>query len=320
MNNRKTFFIALIFLATITACVVPGLPTASAPLPTLTVDTGQVETQVAGTVSAAIAQTEQSRPSPTATNASTAAATATATFTATVTSTPTTTLTPVSTYTSTSTSTAVPTFTATPSPHTGISKLTRQGDGSMLFADERGGYEVKVPAGWLAVRVNEQEYLLAFSLPETANTHVQQSLLSVQNEDPNVFRLLALDTQAGHIQNEFVTDMRFVLDEKKNISLNSDADLQAIASKISASAEVFRFEVTSVKVVTSVSGKQFGVIEAKSSFANAAGAEVTIYQKQVFFNVNAGTQSIIFTTVTDLKNTLLPVFDAMLETIKIFGK
>ncbi len=190
----------------------------------------------------------------------------------------------------------------------------------MLFADERAGYEIKVPAGWLTVRVNEQEYLLAFSMPETANTHVQQSLLSVQNEDPNVFRLLALDTQAGHIQNEFVTDMRFVLDEKKNISLNSDADLQAIASKISASAEVFRFEVTSVKVVTSVSGRQFGVIEAKSSFANAAGAEVTIYQKQVFFNVNAGTQSIIFTTVTDLKNTLLPVFDAMLETIKIFGK
>ena len=153
------------------------------------------------------------------------------------------------------------------------------------------------------MRVNEQEYLDAFSLEEAANTNIQQSLLSVQTEDPNTFRLLAIDTKAAHIQNDFVTDMRFVLDEQKNISLSSDADLQAIAEEIPTSAAVFRFEVTSVKIVTSASGTQFGVIEAKSSFENATGAEVTIYQKQVFFNVKAGTQSIIFTTVTDLKET-----------------
>ncbi len=104
------------------------------------------------------------------------------------------------------------------------------------------------------MRVNEQEYLDAFSLEEAANANIQQSLLSVQDEDPNVFRLLAVDMQAEHIQNEFVTDMRFVLDEQKTISLSSDADLQAIAQEIPASAEVFRFEVTSVKIFTSVSG------------------------------------------------------------------
>ena len=134
------------------------------------------------------------------------------------------------------------------------------------------------------MRVNEQEYLDAFSLEEAANANIQQSLLSVQNENPNTFRLLAIDTQPAHIQNDFVTDMRFVLDEQKNIDLSSDADLQAIAQEISTSAEVFRFEVTSVKIITSASGIQFGVIEAKSSFTNPAGAEVPIYQKQVFFN------------------------------------
>ena len=163
-----------------------------------------------------------------------------------------------------------------------------------------------MPAGWLAVRVNEQEYLDAFSLEEAANTNIQQSLLSVQTENPNTFRLLALDTQAAHIQDEFVTDMRFVLDEQKNISLSSDADLQAIAKEISASATVFRFEVTSVKIITSASGIQFGVIEAKSSFTNAADADVMIYQKQVFFNVKTGTQSISFTTVEGLKDKILP--------------
>ena len=137
----------------------------------------------------------------------------------------------------------------------------------------------------------------------------------MQNEDPNILRLYAIDPL--HIQNEFVSDMRFVLDAGKTISLASDADLQAIAAKIPASATVFRFEVTSVKMGTSASGMNYGIIEAKSSFADAAGVDVGIYQKQVIFNVPAGTQSITLTTVDDLKATLLPAFDAMLETVDL---
>jgi hypothetical protein len=289
MNTKRIFFIAMIFLATI-ACVVPGLPTASAPVFAPTVDTGPIETMVAGTVSAAITQTALAQPTSTPTSAATATATATAT------------------------STPAPTETPTPQAQ---STLTKQADGSILFADARAGYQIKLPAGWLAVRVTEQEYLDAFSLEEAANTNIQQSLLSIQTEDPNTFRLLAIDTKAAHIQNDFVTDMRFVLDEKKAISLSSDADLKAIADKVSASATVFRFEVTSVKIVTTASGTKLGVIEAKSSFENAAGANVAIYQKQVFFNTKSGTQSIIFTTVTDLKQTTLPAFDTMLETIDL---
>ena len=292
MNKKRIFFISLIFLVTI-ACVVPGLSsTPPAPIFAPTVDTGAIETRVAGTVSAALAQTEQAQP------------TATATFPATPP--------PIST-------TPAPTETPTPEANPSQSTLTQQEDGSTLFTDERAGYEITIPAEWLAVRVDGQEYLDAFSLEEAANTNVQQSLLSVQGEDPNTFRLLAIDTQPADIQNDFVTDMRFVLDEQKNIDLNSDAML-AIAEKVPASAEAFRFEVTSVEIITSPSGVQFGVIEAQSSFTSPTGDEVPIYQKQVFFNGKSGTQSITFTTLVDLKDTLLPVFDAMLETVKIVEK
>ncbi len=300
MNNRRIIFIALIFLATIAACAMPGLSTASVPQTAPTVDTGRIATMVAETVSAAIVETEQAAPKPTATAVSTS--TSAATFTA------------------TSTATLAPTETPTPQASLSQSTLTKQGDGSVLFADARAGYEIKLPASWLTVRINEKEYLDAFSLEEAANTHIKQALLSVQMEDPNIFRLLAIDTKAAHIQNEFVTDMRFVLDEKKNISLSSDVDLQAIAQNISATVTVFRFEVTSVKIITYANGMRFGEIEARSSFQNAAGVEVPIYQKQIFFNAKTGTQSIVFTTVADLKDTLLPVFDAMIEAIKVVGK
>jgi hypothetical protein len=293
MNKKRTFFISLIFLVTI-ACVLPGLSsTPAAPIFAPTVDTGAIETRVAGTVSAVLVLTKQAQP------------TATATFTATPP--------PIST-------TPAPTGTPTPTANPSQSTLTQQADGSTLFVDERAGYKVTIPAEWLAVRVDQPEYLDAFSLEEAANANIQQSLLNVQAEDPNTFRLFAVDTQPMHIQNDFVTDMRFVLDEQKKIDLGSMTDLLAIAEKIPASAEAFRFGVTSTEIITSPSGVQFGVIEAESSFTNPDGAEVPIYQKQVFFNTKSGTQSIIFTTVTDLKQTIMPVFDTMLETISPIEK
>jgi len=300
------------FLTAITACVVPGLPTASAPAPAPTVDTGQVEAMVAETVSAAIAQTEQSAPVPTFVPVSTSLSESISTPTSTASTTPD----PISSSTATSTSLA-PTFAATATQaNPSQSDLVKQADGSFLFTDDRAGYSVKIPAGWLAVRVNGQEYQEVLS-KETSNINVQQSLLSIKEEDPNVFRLLSIDTQAAHIQNDFVSDIRFVLDEKKNISLATDADLQIIAKEIPASATVFRFEVTSVKIVTLTGGMQIGVIEARSAFANAVGTEVPIYQKQVFFKAKTGTQKIVFTTLFDLKGTLLPIFDAMLETVNV---
>jgi hypothetical protein len=301
MNCRRIFFVALTLLATIPACVIPSIAAPSTPLPTLTVDSAAIETMVALTVSAAIAQTEQSVPSPEPASI--------IVVTAQTTSTPAPIATP----------TYAPQATATPTPEAASlsqSLLTRLEDGSMLFADNRAGYQIQLPPGWLAVRLNEKEYLESFSLQEAANTHIQQALLGVQNEDPNSLRLFALDTQPAHIQNEFVSDIRFMLDAGKVISLNSNDGLQAIADKIPASATVFRFEVTSTRILTSVSGMQFGIIEAGSSFTNSAGVEVPLYQKQVYFNTRGGIQSITLTTLAGLKPALLPIFDAMLETIK----
>ena len=316
MNNRRMIFIALMFLAAIVACVVPGLQAASTPIPVPTVDPAQIEAMVAETVSVARVQTEQAAPSPISTSTSIPTSTPASTVTSTPipASTETTQITPQS--TSQSTSTPQATQTANPSQST----LTKQTNGSMLFADDRAGYAVNLPTGWLAVRVNGQEYQPSLSLGETSNANIQQSLLGIKGEDPNVFRLLSIDTQAAHIQNDFVSEIRFVLDDKKSIALNTDADLQTTAQKIPTSATVFRFEVTSVKIITSVSGIKFGVIEAKSSFTNATGAEVIIYQKQVFFKVKTGTQMITFTTLADLKDTLLPFFDSMLETVKVTEK
>ena len=282
MNNRRTFFIALTFFAAIIACAVPGLPTASAPVPAPIVEPGRLETMVAETVSAAIAQTEQARPTPT--------------------------LAP----------TSKPTQTSTPVVNTSGSTLTIQEDGSTVFVDERAGYEITILDGWLAVRVNEQEYSDAMTLAETADPNIQETLLGIKTQDPNTFRLLAIDTQDGHILSEFVTDIHFIWDEQ--MSFDSIEDLQAIAEELPNAPTAFKFEVTTVQTIIAPNGIQFGMIEAESSFTNTSGDEIGIYQKQVFFKAKTGTQSIVFTTVDGLKEITLSAFDAMLETISLIAE
>lgn len=283
MDHRRISFISLIFLTTVMACVVPGLPTASAPVFAPTVDTGRSGTMVAETVSAAITQTEQAYPTPT--------------------------LVP--------TSTVTHTVSATPTSATitSGSALTTQADGSTVFVDDLAGYEVTIPDGWLTVRVDGQEYSDALTLAETADLNIQETLLGIKTRDPNTFRLLAVDTQDGHIQNEFVTDIHFILDDQ--LSFDSIEDLQSIAEELPNAPTAFRFEVTTIQTVIAPGGIQFGLIEAKSSFISTSGDEIGIYQKQVFFKAKTGTQSIVFTTVDGLKEITLSAFDAMLETIKL---
>lgn len=278
MNNRRIFFTSLTFLVVVTACVLPGMQTVSAPTFAPTVDSAQLEQMVAETVSAAIAETQQSLPTPT--------------------------LAPVS----------KPTQTVTPEPIKSDSALTQK-NGASIFSDERAGYEVTLPEGWLAVRVDTQEYYDAWTLAEAADPNIQETLLGVKSEDANKLRLLVIDTQDGHIQSDFVTEIRFVLDEAA--SFNSIEDLQAIADKIPSETTALRFEVTSVQTIIAPSGIQFGMIEAKSLFTNVSGDLVNVYQKRIFFKAKTGVQSVAVTTLESLKESTLTDFDAMIETIKL---
>lgn len=280
MTHRKTSFFALILLVTVTACVLPGLSTPTAPpLFAPTMDPGRLETMVAETVAAAIAETEQSQPTPTRIP------------------------------------TSQPTTTATPEPLTAGSVLTSQEDGSTIFLDERAGYQITIPDGWLAVRVDEQEYYDAWNLAEATDPNIQAILLGMKEQDPNVQRLRAIDTQDGHIQSDFVTDISFIWNEQGKFE--TIEDLQVIASELPNAPSAFRFEVATVQTIIAPSGIQFGVIEATSSFTNASGDLVNVYLKQIVFKAKTGTQSIILLTVEGLKESTLPAFDAMIETINM---
>jgi hypothetical protein len=272
MNNKRTFFISIIFLTFILACAIPGQQ--AAPLPAPTVDTNILSTMVAETVAAAVALTEQAAP--------------------TATIVPTETIEP--------TVTVSPTAEIVPSGST----LTVHEDGSIMFVDERAGFEVTVPAGWLAVRIHQQEYRDALAL----TPDIEKALTDIQNNDPNTFRLFALDTQDGHFLNGFFTNINFIWDEFDVTLLENKDALEARANLLASTVQ--GLEILSTEFSTTSNNVLIGLIESKST--SDAGV---IFQKQAIFNAKAGTMTLTVFTVEDLKDVTFSTFDTLLETIKM---
>src|SRR5215216_357997 len=58
-----------------------------------------------------------------------------------------------------------PSLTLTPTPKISLNgtSLVFNEDGGALFVDNKAGIQLTIPAGWMAFRVNEQEYYDAFT-------------------------------------------------------------------------------------------------------------------------------------------------------------
>lgn len=279
MKRQRIFFAALLLLIFALACAVPVLPSASQSPPTPDTRLG---TMIAGTVSAALELTALSVPTETP---------------------------PLP--------TAAPAPTPTPSQTLPVpgSTLTEQDNGSTLFVDENAGYRITIPAGWLAVRLNEREYYDAFLLPQAANERVQATLQSIRNQDPATFRLLVVDILEGHIQNEIVTNANLIWDPNTTFSFDTEDDLQSLADTLPSGVD--GLTVTSVDIVIPPDGIAHGEIQSEIGGYNVIGQGVTLYQKMMIFNLRKGALAVTFTTERGFSETTLPLFNAMIETLVI---
>jgi hypothetical protein len=193
--------------------------------------------------------------------------------------------------------------------------IIKRDDGTTLFTDTLAGYEIAVPAGWLAVRINQPEYFDAWLLPELSDPSLQRSFNSIQGMDPNAARLFIFDIREGHIRNEFVTNVNLVWDSQAQVSFENEDDLQAIAAELPASVD--GLTVYAVEIVTAPDGTMRGEIQSEIEGLNASDQPVTAYQKMVIFNLKTGMLVITFTTEIEVPEDTLSMFEMMIESTSI---
>src|SRR5215216_913621 len=86
----------------------------------------------------------------------------------------------------------IPSITFTPTPKISLNgtSLIFNDDQTALFTDHKAGIQLVIPAGWMAFRVNEEEYYDAFTSEVVlANPALNDRLTRVQDADVNIFRL-----------------------------------------------------------------------------------------------------------------------------------
>jgi hypothetical protein len=235
---------------------------------------------------------------------------------ATKTPTPTLTFTPTRTPTSTPTFTPTPIPTFTPTPQlTGTAKEELP-DGSVRFIDHDGKYELIIPDQWLAVTLSQKDMQgIIGSLAQNGPT-VEKAVEALKNLDPKVFRLFVFDVTPDDISDNFLSNINIAL-EQNPIVMKLPINTMLTLNKQALSKSGLKITVLSSSAEETAAKLTIGVILAKQILRNEVGSPVTVYQKIVFFHTNTGVVAITFSTLPNMKDKTIPMFDQIIESIKL---
>lgn len=215
-------------------------------------------------------------------------------------------------FTATPSPTLTPTLTPTPKISLYGTSLILWEDQTALFIDYKAGIYLVIPAGWMPFRVNEQEYYDAFTSEVVmTNPALNDHLIQVQNADLEQYRLDAFDIREGHINNGIISYMSVTFHNGDTRSLEQWAQAEG-KRKISYKNYLF----LNRGYPKTADGTRVLVIDrtwSKDQFNQ-------MFQRSVFFSLPAGTLVLELYTNKDFKDTVLPEFEQVVNSVKPLDK
>jgi hypothetical protein len=208
-------------------------------------------------------------------------------------------------FTATPSPTATETLTPTPSISVNGTMLERKEDGSTLFTDYKAGIQLVIPAGWLPLRVNEEEYYQAFTSDVTSsNPAIAERLTQIQDADLNNFRLDAIDVREGHTVNGVLSDMYV------NFYAGDARSLEQVAEAEGKKKSAFKNYLFLNRGYPKLdNGTRTLVIDRTWTQDQTK----KLFQRSVFFSLPTGVLVLNLYSNKDFKDTLLPDFEQVLN-------
>ncbi len=223
------------------------------------------------------------------------------------------------------TATQEPTLTITPTPTESSPTATpeeksetaieNQADGTTLFTDHIGGYQLVFPKNWTMMNLTEGNMDYIFESMKESNPEISSSMLNMAKQllTDNT-RFMALDTNTGHYSGDQMTVAYSVLDEQTgNFSLNFlvDATVQTMPQQLPD------LEIVSSGVVTNSNDVELGVIELNLGISDAAGSVQTVYERMLMFQNNGLTILTVLVTHKDLQEAVTEHFNQIQDSISL---
>jgi hypothetical protein len=210
-------------------------------------------------------------------------------------------------HTATPSPTATATLTPTPRISVNGTMLERNEDGSALFKDYKAGIQLVIPAGWLPLRVNEEEYYQAFTSDITSsNPAIAERLTQIQGADLNNFRLDAIDIRDGHTVNGVLSDMYV------NFYTGDARTLEQVATTEGKKKSAFKnYMFLNRGYPKLADGTRTLVIDRTWTQDQTK----KIYQRSVFFSLPTGVLVLNLYSNKDFKDTVMPDFEQVLNSV-----
>lgn len=199
-----------------------------------------------------------------------------------------------------------PTSTPPISPISGTS-LAKREDGTFIFMDHRAGIQLTVPADWLPVRINEDEYYKAFTLDVvTANPLITDRLTRIQSNDIDTYRLDMIGTLPEHTVNGILSIISVIFEGSKMRTFDEILKLER------AQRPAFDgFKYIGSKYDETANGTRVLIIE--KSWNSATGG--TVYYRRVFFTMPTGTVALDLQVNAVLKEVLLLELQQVMDSL-----
>lgn len=202
---------------------------------------------------------------------------------------------------------ATETSTSTPQVSINGTSLEVKDDKTTLFSDHKAGIQLVIPAGWLPLRVNEDEYYKAFtSAIASANPAFSDRLTQIQDADVNTFRLDAIDVRDGHTVNGILSDINVIFYTGDTRSLEEWAKQEG--KRKSAFKNYMYFNRGYPKLAN---GTRVLLIERTWS----KDSSNKVFNRSVYYPLPTGMLELDFYSNKDFKDTVLPDFEQVVNSV-----
>ncbi|HXD10014.1 MAG TPA: hypothetical protein VN653_08130 [Anaerolineales bacterium] len=204
-----------------------------------------------------------------------------------------------------------PTSTPKISPITGTS-LTVLEDQSTIFSDTKAGIQVTIPPGWLAIRPNEDEYYKAFTLDVVlSNPEINDRLTKIQSSNTDFFRLDAIDIRPDHVVDSIISVM----------SVNFQPDDFRTLEEWTKAESTKKSPFKEYKFLSSIIQKTADgthVLVVQESWRGSPKG--TLYHREILFSLTSGTLVIDIQTNRSIKDTVLPDFEKVINSLTLMNQ
>ena len=207
--------------------------------------------------------------------------------------------------------TPVAIMTEAPVTSQGGTSLSQLEDGSTQFVDYIAGIRLRIPAGWVTVRLNEPEYNQIWELT-VDNPVLKQGLEDLQTLDPARYRLHAFNTQPDYVY----------MGEGSQINVafiqNDARTLEQVAEDEAQPKAFTEYTLISSEFQVWPESLELFIIEKQWRKMSVTDALVMIYYRGAIVKVPSGTVIVELFAPFDISHEVVPVFDQMVVQMVLF--